>query len=101
MWSTERCSLLEPFNRILRSSSFPTGWVTFRVRVPGASKVAVLVMDANTNFHQMNNSAGEWFAQVYLSDYFGKQRKIKLRVSAILSSTISDSYWTLLEYEID
>lgn len=97
-WGTERCSLLEQLSGILRSIGFPTGWVTFRVRVPGASKVAVIVKDAKNNFRQMTNSNGEWYVQVHLLEYFGKNEKYQLNVSAVLPSTKCDSYWSLLEY---
>ena len=95
---------------ILSSKNFPNGWVSFRVRVPTASKVAVIVND-ESNYRYMSNIDGEWFVQLYLPKYFENRNnnaKLTLTVSAILPSQKSNpksnpdkSYWELLEYSLE
>lgn len=88
---------------MLRSSeSEPTnGWVRFRIRVPQATRVAVVI---EHEFHEMNRVAtvgetAEWTANVFLRDYFGRSQP--LNVSAVFPESENNRLFTaLLEYLI-
>lgn len=100
--------LFEPLDGILRRQNFETGWVSFRVQIPDAAKVAVIVEDDDNDnkYHQMSFADGEWFVRVYLEQYFDKGKNYKAKVSAVLPKSekpteASNSYWSMLEYIIE
>ena len=105
---SEKCVLIEPLDGVLRSQNFESCWVTFRIRIPDAIKVAVLIDDDSdeSKTHQMSFADGEWFVRVYLEKYFNKGKSYKACVSAVLPnretrSQATNTYWTLLEYIIE
>lgn len=105
-WKSEKCVLVEPLDGIIRSHAFQNGYVMFKVRIPTATKVAVIVEDDDNKHYQMTKCDGEWVVQVYLMQYFGKEKPHNIKVSAMFpNQQIKPEdvkfYTTLLEYSIE
>ena len=88
------CHLYKPFQRDLKKDDHGKK-VDFRLKVPGAEKVAVVVGETWTQLTQ--RSSGAWDADVDLSDKYGKDQK--LTVCAKFTGG-KDTFSTLLQYSV-
>ena len=103
LYAEHSCELLEPLSGVLRSSApeCANGWLRFRIRVPHAIRVAVIIEHEWEEMSRVpavgEGSAEEWNVNVFMRDYFGEHRG--LRVSAVFpESQNSREYLALLEY---
>lgn len=103
LWTTEKCVLVEPLDGILKGCNYPSGWVRFRLKVPAAKKVVVIIQspNCNSNFLPLNFTKGDWFAELNLQKYFERESETKIYVATELSCQSTNSYQFLLEYLID
>ena len=108
LYAEHSCELLEPLSGVLRASApeCANGWLRFRIRVPDAIRVAVIIehewdemsrVPSSSAGDGSGGSADEWMVNVFMRDYFGEHRG--LRVSAVFpESQNSREYLALLQY---
>ncbi|KAF8568784.1 hypothetical protein P879_06788, partial [Paragonimus westermani] len=89
----EGCYLHSPLDGILSPGQHTGDLVPFRVTVPTAQAVAVVVGDDWTHLTQMGD---RWEGQVPLKSHWGHERQ--LAVCANFANTVDGNYGTLLEY---
>ncbi|KAF6779604.1 Kyphoscoliosis peptidase [Paragonimus kellicotti] len=89
----EGCYLHSPLDGILSPGQHTGDLVPFRVTVPAAQAVAVVVGDDWTHLTQTGD---RWEGQVPLKSHWGHERQ--LAVCANFANTMDGNYGTLLEY---
>lgn len=90
----EGCHLFEPQDGSLRQQAFPSGQVTFRLDIPRAAQVSVVVGEEWISLTKQGNSS-TWFGDVSLLKFWGRSDKLSICANY---GTARASFNTLLEY---
>lgn len=85
---------LHPVNSARDGTDFPS--ILFRLEVPKANAVAVIIGEQWTQLEQQ--ASGPWEGEISLERHWGRESKVA--VCANFTSTKSTNYSTLLEYTI-
>ncbi len=97
----EGCFLSEPLegqlqaNRPMKGSASSFQYIYFKVGVPKANSVAIVVGDDWTQLEQKDN--GPWEGEVFMEKHWGNESKAALCANY---GTVKASYSTLLEYTL-